>query len=137
MEEEQTTQWPEEKKGQKDKQRSTKHYTWNKWSSNTNPTKQVQYILRYDLRNRLPFASTMFHTPIFGVGTKDAHLCSFLCYSFMFCSSSFYVLSCDECRQCLWFVNSQLHPSDFSSVYLMLSLVGQFSIASSVFATFM
>jgi len=28
IEEEQTTQWPKEKV-QKDKQRSTKHYTWN------------------------------------------------------------------------------------------------------------
>jgi hypothetical protein len=38
IEEEQTTQWPEEKV-QKDKQRSTKHYTENLRSSNTNPTK--------------------------------------------------------------------------------------------------
>ena len=35
-EEGQTTQWPKEK-GQKEKQRSTKHYTENKRSSNTNP----------------------------------------------------------------------------------------------------
>jgi hypothetical protein len=38
IEEGQTTQWPKEK-GQKDKQRSTKHYTENLRSSNTNPTK--------------------------------------------------------------------------------------------------
>jgi len=36
--EEQTTQWPKEKV-LKDKQRFTKHYTWNSRSSNTNPTK--------------------------------------------------------------------------------------------------
>jgi hypothetical protein len=33
IEEEQTTQWPKEKR-QKDKQWFTKHYTENKWSSN-------------------------------------------------------------------------------------------------------
>jgi hypothetical protein len=33
-----TTQWPKEKR-QKDKQLSTKHYTENRSSSNTNPTK--------------------------------------------------------------------------------------------------
>jgi len=38
IEESQTTQWPEEK-GQKDKQRSTKHYTQNKRSSKANPLK--------------------------------------------------------------------------------------------------
>jgi hypothetical protein len=37
-EERQTTQWPKEK-GQKDKQRSTKHYTENKRLSNANPLK--------------------------------------------------------------------------------------------------
>ena len=36
--EEQRTQLPEEK-GQRDKQRSTNHYTENQRSSNTNPTK--------------------------------------------------------------------------------------------------
>jgi len=38
MEEEQTMQWPKDN-GQKDKQWSTKHYTENYRSSNTNPTK--------------------------------------------------------------------------------------------------
>ena len=38
IEERQTTQWPKEK-GQKDKQRSTKHYTENKRLSNANPIK--------------------------------------------------------------------------------------------------
>ena len=38
IEERQTTQWPKEK-GQKDKQRSTKHYTENKRLSNANPLK--------------------------------------------------------------------------------------------------
>jgi len=38
IEEWQTAQWAKEK-GQKDKQRSTKHYTENQRSSNTNPLK--------------------------------------------------------------------------------------------------
>jgi hypothetical protein len=38
IEEEQKTQWPKEK-GKKDKQRSTKYYTENLRSYNTNPTK--------------------------------------------------------------------------------------------------
>ena len=42
IEEEQTTQWPKEK-GQKEKQRSTKHYTENKRSSNTNPKNRVSW----------------------------------------------------------------------------------------------
>jgi hypothetical protein len=40
--EEQTTQWPKEKR-QKDKQRSTKHYIENKRSSNTNPKNRVSW----------------------------------------------------------------------------------------------
>ena len=38
IQEGQTTQWPKEK-GQRDKQRSTKHYTENLKLSNTDPTK--------------------------------------------------------------------------------------------------
>jgi len=38
IEQGQSTQWPKETE-LKDKQRSTKHYTQNKRSSNTNPTK--------------------------------------------------------------------------------------------------